>query len=102
MIRTLLEQGYDVMVDGTHTTVPSITRLLEIDPDAQFHFVNTDKNVCIQRARATNQEDLVKVILRHYHNVQQLTDADPVNNLAIAIRRIRHDIKERMEHTKRV
>lgn len=65
MIESLLSRGHDVIVDGTHSTISSVQRLLEIDPNAQYHLINTSAEVCKQRAIATNQEDLIPVIDRH-------------------------------------
>lgn len=59
MIRHFLDSGYDVLVDGTHTTKKSIRKLLEIDHNADFYLVDTPAQVCKDRARACGQEDLV-------------------------------------------
>lgn len=66
MIRSLLDSGNIVIVDGTHTTIQSIIKLLEIEPDASPIVMNTDLDICIERAIATNQKDLIPVIERHH------------------------------------
>lgn len=64
MIRSLVIRGHDVLADETGTTERSIRRILEIDPDATPIVIDTPKDVCIERAYKTNQEDLVPVIER--------------------------------------
>lgn len=112
MIRTLMEQGYEVLVDDTHTSEPSIRRLLEININSDFCIVDTDPVECINRARATNQTDLVDVVHRHHWNLRNLIGIQPDVNfpsgallaayVAKAVRLIRGGVIERMEHTKRV
>lgn len=105
MIRALLLQGYEVMVDGTHTSVSSIIRLLEIDINAQFHFVSTSINLCIEHAIESKQEDLISVIRRHDKNLHVLTNSSSsikILDLEEVIDSIRDDIIERNEHTTRV
>jgi predicted kinase len=69
MIRSLLERGFDVCVDGTHSTEISITRLYEIDINAQHVLVQTYPYVCKQRAESTNQLDVIPTIDRVFHNL---------------------------------
>jgi len=59
IIRTYLNQGYDILVDGTHTTKNSIQDLLLIDKDADFYLIDTPAEECKQRAIDTNQEYLI-------------------------------------------
>jgi predicted kinase len=59
MIKTYLDNGYDVLVDGTHTTKNSIQQLLHIDRNADFYVVNTSPEECKQRAIDTNQQYLI-------------------------------------------
>lgn len=72
MIRTLLDTGFDVYVDGTHSTEISITRLLEIDENAKAVIFDTDLQTCIDRAIATNQNDLIPAILRIHKNLLKI------------------------------
>lgn len=72
MIRALLLRGYDVFVDGTHSSPESLLRLFEIDPDAQPILFNTPKEVCIERAIATKQRDLIPVIERIDRQIEAL------------------------------
>jgi predicted kinase len=79
MVRSLLLYGYDVMVDGTHTTKRSILELLYIDPMERFgidedvypHVLETHPDVCVQRARETGQNDLIPVIDRMVNNLNE-------------------------------
>lgn len=72
MIRALLNRGFDVIVDGTHSTEISIQRILEIDINAVAIPIQTEYNTCIQRAIDTNQSDLVPSINRVYNNLVRL------------------------------
>jgi predicted kinase len=72
MIKSLLDNGNDVFVDGTHTTDISIRRLLEIDPNAIPVVFNTAKEICQERAVLTDQEDLIPVIERHHRQMTYL------------------------------
>lgn len=66
MIRGFLRDGYDVLVDGTHTTKNSIMSLLSLDIDAMPCFMNTPINICKTRAVECGQQDLLPVINRMY------------------------------------
>lgn len=79
MIRALLNRGFDVLVDGTHTTRHSIKQLLEID---RYAIGLLDTNVptaeeCIQRAKDTGQEDLIPVIHRMNKNLEEMWEVGP-------------------------
>jgi len=63
-IRALLHRGYDILVDGTNTTLTSIKKLLYIDKTADFYIVDTPLKICIDRAVDTKQCDLVPIIHR--------------------------------------
>ena len=58
MIRAHLARGFDVIVDGTHSTSVSIKRLLEIDKNATAIMFDTTMEECIRRATATGHLDL--------------------------------------------
>lgn len=72
MIRALLNRGFDVIVDGTHSTEISIQRILEIDINAKAIPIQTEYTTCIQRAIDTNQSDLLPSINRVYNNLVRL------------------------------
>jgi hypothetical protein len=69
MIRTLLRQGYDVLVDGTHTLKSHIKELLYIDPQADFLLIDTPVAFCKDRADKSGQSDLYLVIDRMNKNL---------------------------------
>jgi adenylylsulfate kinase-like enzyme len=74
MIKTYLLMGYDVLVDGTHTKMEHIDDLLYIRRDAEYLLVDTDMNICKQRAIDTNQQYLFAPIERMAANLQLLKD----------------------------
>lgn len=74
MIEALLSRGFDVIIDGTHTTKISIQRIFEIDLDAQWTLINTPFEICKHRALKTNQPDLVPVLNRTNRQLQILLD----------------------------
>lgn len=59
MIRTYMNNGYDVLIDGTHTQEKSVKELLRIDKNAIFYLVDTPIEECQKRAIATKQEYLI-------------------------------------------
>lgn len=71
-LKTLLLQGYVVLVDGTHTTERSIKALLELDINATAIIFDTREETCVMRAHQTGQSDLVPVIRRHCQQIQKL------------------------------
>lgn len=64
MIRSLLDYGHDVLVDGTHTSEYSRKALYRIDQNAQYVLIDTPVNICKERAIECGQEDLLPVIDR--------------------------------------
>jgi len=50
MIRTLLHSGHTVLLDETNTSKRSLRKILEIDIEAEFAFVNTTPEECHRRA----------------------------------------------------
>lgn len=72
MVRALLRRGFDVIVDGTHTTENSIKKILSLDKNAQYVYINTSAEKCKERARETDQEDLCPVIDRMEFNLEEL------------------------------
>lgn len=60
MIRVYLNSGYDVLVDGTHTTANSIKELLRLNKAADFCLVDTSAKICAERAKLCGQEDLIE------------------------------------------
>ena len=54
-----MNNGYDVLIDGTHTQEKSVKELLRIDKNAIFYLVDTPIEECQKRAIATKQEYLI-------------------------------------------
>lgn len=99
MTRTLLLSGYNVIIDETNTSRESCKRILEICPDAKPIFVLTPPDICIQRAIATQQEDLTPVIrtqweqlLRIFHDYHGANIEDGYFNM---MRDIKQEIHSR-------
>lgn len=63
-VRALLLRGHQVIIDETCTSVETLRRYLKIDLDATPIWINTPTEVCIERAIACNQADLIKPIQR--------------------------------------
>lgn len=68
MIKALLKQG-DVLVDGTHSTIKNIKKILYIDKNAIPAYIDTDILTCKSRAIATNQPDVIGIIDRIHNNL---------------------------------
>jgi len=64
MARTLLAEGYNVLIDDTNTSWKSIETIWEIDASPKYIIVDTPPHECIERAEKSNQKDLVPVISR--------------------------------------
>lgn len=70
MVRAYLIRDFDVLVDGTHTSHNSVDKLHDIAIQLNAEFIPTPTNIltsvelCKERAKATNQEDLIPVIDR--------------------------------------
>lgn len=94
MIRALLESGHNVLVDDTHTTATSIERLLEIDPDAQYYFVDTSPEVCKSRATQSGQADMAPVIDRFADNMKLYVQTLRIGVEPTFIQELRTKIKD--------
>lgn len=89
MTRSLLNRGFSVIVDGTHSSEISIQRLLEIDKDTNFHYIDTDKTTCIQRAIKDNQDDLIPAIERINGNIEKMK----LSGLGLSIDKIKRTLR---------
>jgi predicted kinase len=58
MVKVLLEQGVNLILDETNTTIEGVRKWLRLDPLAKFVFMNTPRDTCVERAYATEQPDL--------------------------------------------
>ncbi len=72
MASSLLNRGCNVIYDETNTRKESIRKILEIDINAQYYFIPTTIEVCMQRAIDTEQLDLIPAIRRMNYNLQSL------------------------------
>lgn len=88
--RLYLQMGYDVLVDGTHTTGRSIKELLRLDIDADYYMVDTPQEECEARALACGHDDLVsKGIIRNMNRHLLVWKHDP----AAYINTLREQVK---------
>lgn len=73
-IKHHLKEGSHVLVDETNTSMWTIRSLLRLDPDATPVYIPSTREICIQRAIATGQKDLVEkgVIEKHFTNLECL------------------------------
>lgn len=75
MVRAHLLAGCEVLCDETNTTISSIRKWLSIDPDSEAIFIDTSKEICIERAYSSGHTDLAEkgVIDRHFKNLIDLS-----------------------------
>ena len=96
MIRAMLDRGFDVLVDGTHSTEISLMRIFEIDINAEPIIFDTRPEVCKSRADITGQSDLYPIIDRISTNLIRLgvwnVDQNKVHE---SIRLIKRKVQER-------
>lgn len=88
MIKSLLNRGFDVCVDGTHSKLEHIKELLYIDPDADYLIVDTPPEVCKERAIATNQSDLLPIIDRMWKQLSEWKD-DAENQISLLRKQVK-------------
>ena len=62
--RALLNDGYEVLIGETSTSLSTIERYYRIDINAESIWVDTPKDVCIERAKSLNQDYLIPAIER--------------------------------------
>ena len=76
MIKALMEQGLDIVIDQTNTTRPRRKYLLELAARYGYQalaiVITTDKELCKERAVSTNQEDLIPVIEKMAENYEKV------------------------------
>ena len=64
----LLEQGIDIVIDETNTTIARRKPIIELARkhgyDVEAIVINTPKEVCIERAKAGGDDNLIPVIER--------------------------------------
>lgn len=74
MMRALLKDGYDVMYDETNTSLQSIKNLFDIDINAKYFLINTEMQICLDRAMEKQQFSLLPVIRRHRYQLDELLE----------------------------
>lgn len=94
VLRAHMLRGDLLFCDGTHSTEDSIKRILEVDMNAEPMIFDTPLEVCLQRARDTNQLDLLSVIPRHHRQIQKLL-AEGIHNV---MERLKEEIKEKRSY----
>lgn len=72
--KALLLDGYDVLIDDTHTSEESIKRVFRIATNAIHYRLDVSTEVCVQRAVECGQADLQWVIERQAKNLEKLTN----------------------------
>lgn len=60
----LIRRGFDVLIDETSTSKPTLMRYLRIDPHFKLIFIDTPADECRRRVRETGREYLLPVIDR--------------------------------------
>jgi len=95
ILKAHLDMGHVVFVDGTHTTARSIKQLLEVDVNAVPVLFDVPAEICIARAHATGQPDLVPVIERHCRNVRELLGGRPIDEV---MDRLRRETREELDY----
>lgn len=72
IIDKYLNMGYDTLIDETSCSEYSIRKILAIREDATPIYIKASKEECYERARSSNQEDLIElgVIDRMFRNLR--------------------------------
>jgi predicted kinase len=68
----LLLRGYDVLMDETGTSRPTLMRYLRLDPKVELIFVDAPAEECKRRALANNRPRLLPVIDRLAPRLERL------------------------------
>lgn len=71
-IAALLHRGFDVLVDETSTSRPTLMRYLRLDPNATPIFMDTPRAECERRALAAGRDYLLPVIDRLWPRFEKL------------------------------
>jgi predicted kinase len=87
MLKALLEQGIDIVIDETNITKKSRASILDVSKEFDYHTVaiviKTDKEICKERAIETRQEDLVGVIERMANSYEEVTESEGFNEVVV-------------------
>jgi predicted kinase len=87
MLRALLEQGVDIVIDETNINKKSRSPILELAQEFNYHTVaiviKTDKETCKERAIKTGQPDLISVIERMANIFEDVTEDEGFNEIIV-------------------
>ncbi len=77
MVESLFLAGHKtVILDATNTTHKRRNEWRNKNWEREYIYVDTPKNICIERAKASNQEDLIMVIERMDKQFEPLSPED--------------------------
>lgn len=80
MLKALMEQGLEIVIDETNMSKESRRGLIELAQEYLYQpvaiVIKTDKEVCKRRAIETNQEDLIPVIERMAKKYEEVTEKE--------------------------
>lgn len=82
-VKALLSEGYTVLFDETNSSEWSIKRMFEIDPAAQYVMLQTEPEICIERAKITHPEyakTYTDVIWHVSNNLIELKNIEEIRN----------------------
>lgn len=88
-VAALLHRGFDVLIDETSTSRPTLMRYLRLDPNASPIFLDTPREECERRAVAAGRPYLLPVIERLWPRFEKLRANWPT---------IRKELLEQVEH----
>lgn len=72
MAKSLLLNGFDVLMDETSSSIETLKRYYRLDRDAVPIWMDTPKEICIQRALDLGQNYLLPVIERIHFQIEWL------------------------------
>lgn len=88
MLKALLEQGIDIVIDETNVTKKSRSPILELAAQ-EFNYhtaaivMKTDKETCKERAIKTGQPDLISVIERMANSYEEVTEDEGFDEIIV-------------------
>lgn len=78
MLKALLEQGVDIVIDETNTTKDKRSKLIKLAKEYGYWVtaivIREDKKTCIERAIETGQVDLISVIEKMAENYEEVSE----------------------------
>jgi predicted kinase len=87
MLKALLQQGLDIVIDETNITRKSRASILELAQEFQYHtfvvVIKTDKETCKERAINTGQPDLISVIERMAKSFEDVTEDEGFDEINV-------------------